>query len=159
MKNYSNNSFKFHQWIIVLIVVFLNSCNQQDFPPELIGQWKTGNVEITVRTQLERGRYEFTSDTVIITLNIDSNYTASGSLGLAEFENVKIAGLIDTSKGYLYCVKPFDIGKIFENDPKVKNPILFKLNLLDGITIKSELRERNFTMAEMIFTKEEDEQQ
>jgi len=68
---------------------------------------------------------------------------------------VKIAGLIDTSKGYLYCVKPFEIGKISENAPKVKYPVIFKLDLLDGTTIKSELRERNFTMVEMIFTKEE----
>ena len=155
MNNYSNSSFRFPPWIIILIVIFLNSCDQKNFPPELIGQWKTGNVEITVRTQTERGSYEFTSDTAIITLVIDSNYTASGFIGSAEFENVKIGGLIDTSEGYSYCVRPFDIGKIFENDPKVKYPVSIKLNLLDGETIKSELRERNFTMAEMMLTKKE----
>jgi len=154
MNNYSKSFFKFHLWIIVLIVIFFNSCDQKNFPTELIGQWKTGNVEITVRTQPESGRYEFTSDTAIIKLIIDSNYTASGFIGSAEFDNVKIAGLIDTSKGYLYCVKPFDIGKIFENDSQLKYPVVFKLNLLDDMTIKSELCERNFTMAEMVFTKE-----
>ena len=154
MKNYSNRYYRFHSWILILIVFLLNSCEKNNIPPELIGQWKTGKVEVTVRTQPERGNYEFTSDTVAITIIIDSNYTVSGIIGSAEFENTRIAGLTDTSKGYLYCVNPFEIGKIFANDPKVKYLVIFKLDLLDGTTFKSELRERNFKMAEMVFTKE-----
>lgn len=159
MKNNStNNSSRFNLWIIILMVILLNACEQKNIPPELIGKWKTGKVEITVRSQPEKGKHEFASDTADITLVVDSNHTASGFIGLAKFENIKLGSYYtddeNVKRGFEYFVRPFDIGKIFENHLEVKYPVIFKLGILDSTTIKSELCERNFTMAEMIFTKE-----
>ena len=156
MKNYSNSYYRFHPWILILIVFLLNSCEKNNIPPELIGQWKTGKVEVTVRTRLERGKYEFTSDTVAITIIIDSNYTVSGFIGSAEFKS-RIGG--DSAnldqKGYAYSIRPFEIGKLFANDPKADKSAYFHLGPLKGTTIEAKLNNLGFTMAEMIFTKEE----
>jgi hypothetical protein len=142
------------------MVFIFNSCEQKNLPPELVGKWKTGKVEITVRNRLERGKYEFTADTATITLIIDSSYTASGFIGSEKFENIRI-GAYNTDdenvkRGFEYFVNPFVVGKIFANDPNADKEVIFKLNLLEETTIKSELCNRDFTMAEIIFTKEED---
>ena len=160
MKNYLNNSFRFCLVIIFLISFFFSSCEQRGIiPPELIGQWKTGNVKITVRTKPERGKYDFISDTASITLNIDSNYTVSGFIGSAEFKSriIRASAKHEKERGYAYSIKPFAIGKIFPNDPKGDKSAYFLLYPIEGTTIKfnSRLNNLGFTMAEIELTKEE----
>lgn len=160
MKNYLNNSLPFCLGIIFLIISFFISCEQRRIiPPELIGQWKTGNVKITVRTKSERGKYDFISDTATITLNIDSNYTVSGFVGSAEFKSriIRASAKHKKYRGYAYVIKPSMIGKIFPNDPKEDKSAHFLLYPIEGTTFKfkSRLKNMGLTMAEIELTKEE----
>jgi len=160
MKNYINNSLRFCLILIFLISFFVISCEQRRIiPPELIGQWKTGNITITVRTKPERGKYDFISDTATITLNIDSNYTVSGFIGSAEFESriIRASAKHEKERGYAYTIKPFAVGKIFPNDPKEDKSVYFLLYPIEGTTFKfkSRLKNLGFTMAEIELTKEE----
>lgn len=87
-------------------------------PPELVGQWRADKIKVAVRTEPEWMKFIFTSDSVIATLTIDSNKTASGTIGLSEFKNARIiknAGNADKT-GIAYIIECGPIGKIFPND-------------------------------------------
>ena len=145
---------------LILMTVLLLSCGQRTIPQELIGHWKTDNIPITVRTNPEKGKFEFTTDSAIITLTINSDYSASGSIGLAEFENrkTKTNWMLPTSMtGCAFTIECGSIGKIFEIDPLDSKEVELWLGPLDGY-IEGELRYTqggaHFPMASHIFTRE-----
>jgi hypothetical protein len=64
-------------------------------------------------------KFEFTSNTGIVTFTIDSNKTATGFIGSADFKKRKIKkNSGDSEKTRVaYIIQCGSIGKIFSNDP------------------------------------------
>ncbi len=105
---------------LILATFFLYSCGQKSIPQEIVGYWKTDKGWITVRTKDEKNKFQFTSDSAIITLNIKNDHTVNGSIGSAKFENGKIKTnwlLPVKMSGLSFTIECGKIGKIFENDP------------------------------------------
>jgi hypothetical protein len=119
MKNHNyNRQFVF---IFLLTVFSLCSCSIRKWtvPTELVGQWKSDLANITVRTEPKWMRFEFTSNSGFVIFTIDSNKTASGFIGSAEFKNGKVkknSGNPDKT-GVAYIIQCGSIGEIFSNDP------------------------------------------
>jgi hypothetical protein len=145
--------------ILVLLTFFLYSCGQRSIPQKLVGHWKTDKIGITVRTQDEKGKFEFTTDSSIISLMIKSDYTVDGFIGSAKFENRKIKTnwLLPTSMtGCAFTIECGLIGKIFENDPLDSKEVELWLGPFER-DIDGELRYTqggaHFPMAGFILTK------
>ena len=77
-------------WFIILAAFVLLPCNKWVVPTELLGQWKSNEREITVRTEPRSMKFEFASDTAITVLTININRTVSGNIGQAKFENARM---------------------------------------------------------------------
>jgi hypothetical protein len=86
-------------------------------------------------------KFEFTSDIAFVKLTIDSNKTASGFIGLAEFKNGKIKknGGNPEKTGVAYIIQCGSIGKIFSNDPLNNKKVEIWLGPLKG-EMHAELR-------------------
>lgn len=148
--------------ILVLLTFFLHSCGQKNFPSEIVGQWKSNKIQVTVRTQDENRKFEFTSDSAIITLKINNDHTVDGSIGSAKIENgrIKTNWLLPIKmSGLAFTVEFGKIGKIFENDPLDSKEVELWLGPIIKGTIDGELRytegPANFPMAGMIFTRKD----
>jgi hypothetical protein len=159
MKNYCYNYIKLNLGILVLVTLILHSCGQKDVPQELIGYWKTDEIQITVRTQHESGEFEFTKDTAIIKLIINSDYIVDGFIGSAKFKNgeIKTNWFLPTKiTGCAFTIECGSIGRIFENDPLDNKEVQLWLGPLEG-NIKGELRYTqggaHFPMAVFILNK------
>ncbi len=145
-------------WILVLVTFFLNSCGQKSIPPEFVGQWKTEPVQITVRTESEKGNFEFTSGSAEIVLKIKNDNTADGFIGSAKFENARIKKNFGNpeKKGIAIKIKCGSVGEIFENDPLENKEVELWLGPIKG-NIDAELRYTqggsHFPMAGMLFTR------
>lgn len=95
------------------------SCGQLVKTTNLIGDWETESVNITVRTKPE-GVWTFTSDSCLISLKINEDFSVEGKIGQAEFMDgeIKTNWLLPVKMtGQAYTIKCGSIGKIFENDP------------------------------------------
>jgi len=148
---------------LTLAVLFLYSCGQTSIPQELVGNWKTNNGRITVRTKEKKTRFQFTSDSAIITLKINGDHTVTGSIGSAKFENGKIVTnwlLPVKMSGLAFTIECGKIGKIFENDPSDSKEVQLWLRPgpVNG-NIRGELRYTQginyFPMAGFVFKKED----
>lgn len=158
MKNQFNANKRIAHCLFVLVLILLNSCGKWSVPAEVVGQWKSNKVKITVRTEPDRGRFEFTSDSASIIIRINSDNTVSGSVGDAVFEN----GIIKKNwgnperTGLAFIIKCGSIGKIFENDPIENKEVQLWLSPLKK-NIDAELRYTQggsqFPMAGVVFTK------
>lgn len=111
-----------HNLLIVLIAaMIMHSCaiSQWNVPEDIVGQWKADVTRITVRTEPRWMRFQFTSDSESVLVNINSDKTASGLIGQAEFKSSKIVknGGNPEKTGVAYIIQCGSIGKIFPDDP------------------------------------------
>jgi hypothetical protein len=142
--------------------LYLSCVNYKNWtvPPELIGKWRTTKHKITVRTEPKWMKFEFVSDSAIVTLQIHSNKTVSGTIGSAIFENGTIelnAGNPDYT-GIAYIVKCGKTGRFYEKDPLDSKEIEIWLSPINGRTMEAEIRYTEngakFPMASIVFTKQ-----
>jgi len=158
MKNHINNLKRI---LFILLSTFcLYSCRIHEWavPTELVGQWKSNTTKITVRTEPKWMKFEFTSDISFLKMTIDSNKTASGFIGLAEFKNGEIKKNEGNPErtGVAYIIKCGSIGKIFSKDPLDYKKVEIWLSPVKG-DMHAELRytegNSQFPMADLIFRK------
>lgn len=158
MKNIYHQNFRLIIYIIVVSVLFIYSCGQNNIPTEFVGEWKTDQVQITVRTEPAKGKFDFTSGLADIVLIIKSDNTAEGNIGSANFSNAKIKKNFGNpeKKGIAIKIECGSIAKIFDNDPLNNKEVELWLGPING-NIDAELRYTQggsyFPMAGMIFTK------
>jgi hypothetical protein len=160
MKNH-RYKYRLIAWSLVLSAFFLSSCGDWTLPPELVGEWKSEKILITVRTKVEKD-WIFTSDTATITIKINSDHSVSGTIGTATFEN----GIIKKNRGnpettgIAETIKCGSIGKIFPDDPLNSKEVELYLGPLEGNRIDTELRYTeggaHFPMAGMLLMKDDD---
>jgi hypothetical protein len=161
MKNNCFNNIRLNPGILILATFLLYSCGQMHIPAEMIGNWKTGKIPVTVRTKDKIKRFIFTSDSAVISFRIDDDHTVTGSIGSAKFENAKIKTnwlLPVKMSGLAFTIECGKIGKIFENDPLDSKEVELWLAPLKENTIDAELRYTQglayFPMAGSILIKE-----
>lgn len=141
MLNLSFNQLRPSAWAIFLSAFFLSSCGQWTVPPELVGEWKSGETQITVRTKVDK-EWVFTSETAAISIQIHSDHSVSGSIGMAAFENGEIfknRGNPETT-GCAQVIKCGSIGKIFPDDPLSDKDVQLWLAPMEDNRIDTELR-------------------
>ncbi len=142
-------------WSIVLTAFFLSSCGDWTLPPELVGDWKSDKILITVRTKIEK-EWVYITDTAYINITINSDQSVSGTIGAASFNN----GVINKNRGNpettgcAQVIKCGSIGMIFRNDPLSSKDVQLWLAPMEGNRIDTELRYTegmsHFPMAGMI---------
>ena len=157
MKNLRHN-YRLIAWPIVLTAFFLSSCGDWTLPPELVGEWKSDKILITVRTKVEK-EWIFTSDTASITIIINSDHSVSGNIGTASFAKgviIKNRGNPETT-GCAQVIKCGSIGTIFPDDPLSNKDVQLWLAPMEGNRIDTELRYTQgmaqFPMAGMLLMK------
>jgi hypothetical protein len=164
MKNYIIHFLCLNSWLIILVIFFLNSCRNDSWivPKEYVGQWKTEKTEITVRTKPTFATFQFTSDSAMITININEDKSASGFIGTAGFENGKLKKNSGNpaKTGVAFIIECASVGKIFNNDPMETKEVEIWLGpIKDNGSIEAELRYTeglsDFPMSGMIFFKED----
>ena len=148
-------------WPVILTTFSLYSCADWTLPPELVGDWKSGELQITVRTKAEK-EWIFTSDSAMIAITINSDHSVTGTIGAAAFEN----GVIKKNRGnpdVTGCAQIIEcgsIGKIFNDDPLNAKEVELWLGPLEGNMIVTELRYTEgwaqFPMAGMLLMKVDD---
>jgi hypothetical protein len=160
MKNYCWSFYRPIVGFLVTGTFLLYSCGQKSVPRNMTGLWMSDKIQVTVRIQDERRNFKFVSDSVIITLVVNNDFTAAGSIGSAKFENCKISTnwlLPVKMSGIAFTIECGTIGKIFENDPLDSKEVELWLGPLND-SIDSELRytqgASHFPMAGFILTKE-----
>ena len=112
---------------IFLLVCLVTSCEEISIPAEMIGNWESKKMPVTVRTHSRETGFVFTTDTAVIKFVIKSDKTASGSIGSAQFNNARIrknGGNPDIT-GIAYNIECGSIGKIFDKDPLEEKEVEF----------------------------------
>lgn len=130
--------------LLILIIATFTSCKTTDFilPDEYIGQWSTSSTPVIVRTYQFGDGFTFTRDKAIISININKNKTASGSIGNVTFENAVIrknktnTDLSDIS----YIIECGKIGRIFTGDPDSDKEVQIWLMPVKKDSLEGELR-------------------
>ncbi len=155
------HKYRLIAWSIVLTAFFLSSCGDWTLPPELVGEWKSDKILITVRNKVEKEAV-FTTDTATITIKINSDHSVSGTIGAASFENgviKKNRGNPETT-GCAQVIKCGSIGTIFPDDPLSNKDVQLRLAPMEGNRIETELRYTKgmaqFPMAGMLLMKDDD---
>jgi hypothetical protein len=155
------HKYRLIAWSIVLTAFFLSACGDWTLPPELVGEWKSDKILITVRTKVEKEAV-FTTDTASITITINSDHSVSGTIGTASFENgviKKNRGNPETT-GCAQVIKCGSIGTIFPDDPLSNKDVQLWLAPMEGSRINTELRYTKgiaqFPMAGMFLMKGDD---
>ena len=148
-------------WLVMLTAFSLYSCEEWTVPPELVGEWKSGKILITIRTKVEK-EWIFTSDSARIAITINSDHSVTGTIGSATFEN----GVIKKNRGnpdVTGCAQIIECGsieKIFPDDPLSNKDVQLWLAPLEGNGIDTELRYTEgmaqFPMAGMLLMKNDD---
>jgi hypothetical protein len=114
--------------LLFLVFIFLNSCGPMTIDEEIIGTWNSKKHKITVRTEPEKMKFKFLSDSTFTTLTINSDKTVSGNIGLALIENGNISTnwlLPSGMTGVAFTIKCNLKGKIFEKDPLDSKEVQF----------------------------------
>jgi len=147
---------------LILTAFLPYSCEEWKLPPELVGDWKSGEILITVRTQPEKRQWAFTTDSAMISITINSDHSVTGTIGAASFTN----GVIRKNRGnpdVTGCAQIIEcgsIGKIFNDDPLSTKEVELWLAPMEGNMIDTELRFTEgwaqFPMAGMLLMKDED---
>ena len=158
---YLRHKYRLIGFSIVLSAFFLSSCGDWTLPPELVGEWKSDKILITVRAKVEK-EWGFTTDTAYITITINSDHSVSGTIGAASFEDGEIfknRGNPETT-GCAQIIKCGSIGTIFPDDPLSNKDVQLWLAPMEGNRIDTELRYTQgmaqFPMAGMILMKADD---
>ena len=164
MKNSNRTSLLYYRNCIpVILILFLCSCGSWEVPAACVGEWKTDNTKIMVRTQPRWMKFKFTADTAAVCLKINSDKTVSGNIGTAAVVNGKLKknwGLPSSHTGVAYIVECGSIGKISDADPVAAKEVELWLSPLNGNNrMNAELRFTEhgavFPMADLKFTKME----
>jgi hypothetical protein len=160
MKDYFSFKLSLISWVLTLTLLILSSCGKWTVPVELVGDWKSGKHLITVRVKLERGEYEFISDSAVISFTISDDNTVSGSIGDAAFKDGTIRKNWGNPEktGLAHIIECGSIGKIFENDPLENKEVeLWLAPLRENIDAELRYTQRcaQFPMAGIRFTKED----
>jgi hypothetical protein len=163
MKTRNCNFYVSKVWILIPVMIFLYSCgtSQWTIPSEYVGNWKTGKHRITVRYKAEGDKHsKFISDSAIITVKINSDKTASGFIGQAEFDSGMLKKnaehFLFWETGVAYIIECGPIGKIFDSDPLLTKDVEIWLGPLnESGEMRSSLRIGGsvFPMAGMLFKK------
>jgi hypothetical protein len=150
-------------WIFILTSFILYSCGttQWTIPSEYVGNWKTSKHKITVRYKAEGEKHsQYISDSAIIKIRINSDKSASGVIGLAEFDNGKLRRnaehFLFWETGVALIIECGPVGKIFGNDPLLTKEVEIWLGPLNETgEMRSSLRLGGsvFPMAGMLFKK------
>ncbi len=158
---YLRHKYQLIGWSIVLSAFFLSSCGDWTLPPELVGEWKSDKILITVNAKVEK-EWVYISDTASITIKINSDHSVSGTIGAASFAN----GVIKKNRGNpektgcAQIIKCGSIGKIFPDDPLSNKDVQLWLAPMEGNRIDTELRYTQgmaqFPMAGMLLMKDDD---
>lgn len=101
------------------MIFSLISCGTCKVSPEIIGHWKSGETQVTIRHK-ENGDFHFTKGTAIADIIIDQNKLAHGQIGNAKFVNAPISpnwGVPTDMSGIKYIIKCELQGKIFPSAP------------------------------------------
>ncbi len=112
---------------IILTLLFYVNCkntiNQQHV--EITGNWEAQNTNITFRTKVRWMKYHFTKSKTNLTLQINTNRTANGSIGNIIFKDAKIEKnkVSPSVSGIAYIVKCGIIGPINKDDSVTKKEI------------------------------------
>jgi len=147
--------------LILLVSTTTLSCVSSSkwvVPTELIGKWNTQPHKITVRTEPKWMKFEFTSDSAVVSIQINDNKTVIGNIGSASFSNGTVSqNTGDPSvTGIAYIIKCGKIGKIFETDPLENKEVEIWLSPIEN-NMKAEIRYAEsgdkFPMAGLIFEK------
>jgi len=145
-------------WAIVLTAFFLSSCGDWTLPPELVGEWKSEKILITVRAKVDK-EWCFTTDTAYVSITINSDHSVSGTIGAASIENGEIFNNRSDHEttGIVQVIKCGLIGTIFPDDPLSNKNIQLWLAPREGNSIETDLRcvqgMAQFLMAGMILMK------
>ena len=148
--------------LILLVSTTIISCvstSKWVVPKELIGKWNTQPHKITVRTEPKWMKFEFTSDSAVVSIQINDNKTVIGNIGSASFSD----GIVSQNTGdpsitgIAYIIKCGKIGKIFKTDPLESKEVEIWLSPIDK-NMKAEIRYAEsgdkFPMAGLVFEKE-----
>lgn len=147
--------------LLSLISIFTLSCispSKWVVPTELIGKWNTQPHKITVRTEPKWMKFAFTSDSTVVSIQINDNKTVTGNIGSASFSNGTVSQNIGDPSvtGIAYIIKCGKIGKIFETDPLENKEVEIWLSPIDN-NMKAEIRYAEsadkFPMAGLVFEK------
>ncbi|MFH0842205.1 MAG: hypothetical protein V1903_06250 [Bacteroidota bacterium] len=159
MKNIKFMINRFRAGCLLLMIFMFSSCEEINIPAEMIGSWESETIPVTVRTHSLKTGFVFTSDTAVIKFTINSDNTASGSIGSAQFVNaviMKNGGNPDIT-GVAYNIECGSVGKIFENDPLDEKVVELWLGPVKDNTIDAELRYTQglayFPMASAIYSR------
>lgn len=147
----------------ILLSVFLSFLNEdsdkKELPKNLIGKWNATNVTIVVRTEPRFMKFEFTKGSGDITMNIRDDHTASGIIGNAVFNDVKVIRKRGNPKitGVAYIIECGQITEIFNDDPSPLKEVELWLGPTHDETMSANLRftqkGAQFPMAHPKFTK------
>lgn len=147
-------------WLVLAVIFVLSSCGKKSLSPEIFGTWKSGEHKVTVRSEPENMKFEFTSDTVSATLIIKEDNTVEGNVGNANIEN----GTITTNwflpvgmTGIAYTINCKLIGKIFESDPVGSKEVEFWLGTVEemnDVGLRYTEGGAQFPMGDFDFTKQ-----
>ncbi len=162
MKDVHFARLKTRSYLIIFVFQLLISSCSWNVPAEYQGKWQAAKTRITVRSKSDLTTFHFTSDSAAVVVEIHGNKTASGTIGLAVFSNVKIRknpGL-PLNTGVSYIIECGRIGKIFENDPLISKEVEIWLGpVTENRTIEAELRYTEgwavFPMAGLSFLNED----
>lgn len=129
---------------LFLLGLTFSSCKTADFvlPDEYVGSWSTSETPVIVRTYKFGDGFTFTRDKAIVSININKNKTASGSIGHATFENAVIKkNKVNTDlSGISYIIDCGKIGEIFTGDPLEKKEVQIWLMPANKDSLEAELR-------------------
>jgi len=133
------------KWLGLIFILFLvGSCNPNwKVPPELVGEWESRAVEITVRTENKPFEFEFIADSGIIKFMIFEDKTASGTIGTAVFEKAELKKNfgIPSITGVAYIIKCGAVSEIFDGDPLNSKEVEIWLGPLnENQSMEAELR-------------------
>lgn len=152
-------NFKYYTlFLLINITLSCVSSSKWVVPTELIGKWNTQPHKITVRTEPKWMKFEFTSDSAVVSIQINDNKTVIGNIGSASFSNSTVSqNTGDPSvTGIAYIIKCGKIGKIFETDPLENKEVEIWLSPIEN-NMKAEIRYAEsgdkFPMAGLIFEK------
>lgn len=121
-------NFKIHPLVTAtLLLIALISCSggKWALPDDYRGAWACGPSKVTVRTWQFPMRFNFFTDTALITIQFNENQTASGKIGDAAFSNAIIRKNKGNPEktGVALIIECGDIGKIFPGDPLTKKEV------------------------------------
>ncbi|MFC2090391.1 hypothetical protein ACFLT1_06400 [Bacteroidota bacterium] len=133
----------FNTFLMLLFIagIILPCSCEKEVSEEFVGTWETDLVRIEIPMEEVDGSEDIVVDSVVIGLQISTDKTASGYIGMASFTDVHVRknpGDAE-SKGIAYILICKDLGKIFPGDPLETKRIDINLKPIHDNTMGSEI--------------------